>query len=233
MNHVVLVVLLRAWAVPDDPFGPIDDDPDQIRDAACRLVSPDRVCSPPEPPRPVQPRNLDWLESLVKIVMLALLVAIVLALVWLIVRSVAGRRPRLRRKRRRAADDADDDTETSIDSSFGRATAIDASHDPDAWRSEADEHRRSGRFRDALRCRYRALVGDLARDGVIDEIPGRTTGEERSQMESVEPVAAAPFGSAADLFDAAWYGELVVADTDLDTMEHLERTVLASVAGRR
>ena len=43
------------------------------------------------------------------------------------------------------------------------------------------------RFRDAIRCRYRALVGDLARRGMIDEIPGRTSGEERVQMAAAAP----------------------------------------------
>ena len=209
--------------VPIDPLGPIEQNPDEIRDTACRLVSPDLVCSPPEPPRPANPPNLGWLEAIVRVIALVLLVAVVGGLVLLIVRALRGARPR--RRRRRRGDDPPADTVEAI----GPATTVDRSREPRDWRAEAGEHRRAGRHREALRCRYRALVGDLARRGVIDEIPGRTSGEERAQMDSVAHPGAPPFRLAADLFDAAWFGELAVHDRHLDAMEEFERQVLEAV----
>jgi Domain of unknown function (DUF4129) len=214
-------------ATPVDPLGPVDHDPDQIREAACRLVSPDSVCSPRGPTRADQGApHLGWLEVVARVVVLSLLAAFVVALIWLIVRAIRsrGRRPRRRRRQRR---DEADTTEV-----IGPAIVVDRSREPFDWRREADEHRRSGRFRDAVRCRYRALVGDLARGGVIDEIPGRTTGEERVQMSSAKPNAVTPFCGAADLFDAAWYGEATVGQAELDTMEQLERAVLVALSDR-
>jgi hypothetical protein len=220
--------LWRVAGLPgtaDDPFGPVEQDPDQIRNEACRLVSSDRSCSAPSPPKaPSNPPHLAWLETLLRVLVLGLLAAVVVAAVYVIVRSLTGHRPQRRRRGRRQVHDAD-----TVEV-LGRVTAIDRSREPGDWRHEADEHRRAGRFRDALRCRYRALVGDLARGGVIDEIPGRTSGEERTQMHAARPHAAPRFDDAADLFDAAWFGDLDVADADVDAMEQWERAVLASVA---
>jgi hypothetical protein len=112
------------------------------------------------------------------------------------------------------------------------SVAIDRSREPVNWRAEAEAHRRAGRIRDALRCRYRALVGDLARRGLIDEIPGRTTGEERAQLSDVAPRAAPPFSTAADLFDDAWYGNVAVDEGDDDTFQRLEHAVLTTANGR-
>lgn len=233
--HAMPGSMWRAGAVdlaaPDDPFDPVDHDPDQIREAACRLVSSDSSCAP-EPPRNVAPPNLGWLETVIRFAVLALIAALGVALVYLIVRAVMNRQhPARRRRRRRGADAVDTDESTQL--AAGRATAVDHRRQPLDWRREADEHRRSGRFREALRCRYRALVGELARGGVIDEIPGRTSGEERHQMDRVVPSASGPFRQAADLFDSAWFGELEVGDADVDAMERFERDVLDAVSGAR
>jgi hypothetical protein len=84
-----------------------------------------------------------------------------------------------------------------------------------------------------MRCRYRALVGDLARRGLIYEIPGRTTGEERTQLRQVQPDAGRPFTSAADLFDGAWYGHHAVDADDDDRFQSFERDVLAKTPVRK
>jgi hypothetical protein len=108
-----------------------------------------------------------------------------------------------------------------------RHVVIDRSREPSDWRTEADEHARHGRFRDALRCRYRALVGDLARRGLLDEIPGRTTGEERGQLRTTAPVAAPEFTDATDLFDRAWYGDEPTGAGEDDRFRSLADTVMA------
>ncbi len=128
-----------------------------------------------------------------------------------------------RSKRRRSSSDEG----TEGDTVERDAVAIDRGREPIDWRAEAEAHRREGRYRDALRCRYRALVGDLARRGLIDEIPGRTTGEEREQLGSIRPQVALPFSDAADLFDSAWYGHVAVGEGDVDRFQVLEGDVLA------
>ncbi|MBI4883254.1 MAG: DUF4129 domain-containing protein [Actinobacteria bacterium] len=208
-----------------DPLGPNDQDPDTVREQACRLVSRDAsVCSAPRPP----PRgdssgggiSLDWLASLLWLVFIGLL----LAMLVLLVRFLFSRSGRARRKRKRF------DPEADLDEVEQAAVMIDRTREPTNWRAEAEEHRRAGRFRDAVRCRYRALVGDLARRGLIDEIPGRTTGEERTQLHSVRPAAGVPFHIAADLFDGAWYGDVAVVADDDERFLALEREVLAETA---
>lgn len=207
-----------------DPLEPIEQDPDAVRDQACRLVSRDQsVCSPPDSVPPDTGSggggpNLDWLGTLLWLVFIALLVVLLV----LLVRVLLDRSGRRRAKRKPKSEDDED-----LDEVEQAAVAIDRSREPTNWRAEAEEHRRAGRYREALRCRYRALVGDLARRGVIDEIPGRTTGEERAQLRMASPVADAPFTSAADLFDEAWYGHSAVGAADDERFQSFERDVLA------
>jgi hypothetical protein len=74
------------------------------------------------------------------------------------------------------------------------------------WRAEAEAHERAGAWRAAVRCRYRALVAELAARGLIDEVPGRTAGEYRGEVRRNLPDAAADFAGATELFELAWYG---------------------------
>ena len=213
---------------PDDPLGPVAQDPDAIRDAACRLVETNRVCTPTTATSKPASGGAA-LGDLFSVFVWILFVGLVVALVVLVVRALLRRSPR-RRRAKRSHTDVDDEGEDIV--RVGR-TAIDRGRSPAEWRAEADEHRRAGRHRDAVRCRYRALVGDLARRDVIDEIPGRTSGEERRQLATVSPDGTAPFSSAADLFDGAWYGHVDVADADVERMIVLEDEVLRRVAVRR
>lgn len=75
------------------------------------------------------------------------------------------------------------------------------------WRAEAEVHEAAGEWRLALRCRYRALLADLASRGLVDDIPGRTTGEYRREVATSLPLAATDFSDATSLFELAWYGE--------------------------
>lgn len=221
----LLYSVTRLITGAGDPLEPVEQDPDAVREEACRLVSRDEsVCSPPDSVPPNSGSggggsSLNWLGTLLWVVFVALLVTLLVFLV----RSLIERSGRRRAKAKRDATDADE-----LDEIEEAAVAIDRSREPTNWRAEAEEHRRAGRFRDALRCRYRALVGDLARRGLIDEIPGRTTGEERMQLRNVQPVAGAPFTSAADLFDEAWYGHVAVDAEDDERFQSFERNVLST-----
>ncbi len=220
------VVLLISSA--GDPLDPVDQDPDAVREEACRLLSRDQsVCAPPDTNPPSSSGgsgfNLDWLAALLWLMLIVLLIALLMLLARLFISRSGG--GRAKRKRAKHDDDLDEVQEAAV--------AIDRSREPTNWRAEADEHRRAGRYRDALRCRYRALVGDLARRGLIDEIPGRTTGEERTQLHRVQPDAGTPFASAADLFDGAWYGHVAVDADDDERFQSFERDVLSSTMARK
>jgi hypothetical protein len=216
----LLVITHRVMSVTD-PLGPVDQDPDQVRETACKLVAPDLVCAPPKPrpPSPSStPGDVSWLNGIAWVV-LAVLIGVLLWLAWRAVQQFSGRaRPAKAKKQRAADDDPIDD--------LGEVVAVDWSRSPQQWRAEADEHRQAGRWRDSLRCRYRALVGDLARRGLIDEIPGRTSGEERVQLTAVASAAHDPFSAAADLFDDAWFGDREVGQGDDDEFRRYEAEVL-------
>lgn len=97
---------------------------------------------------------------------------------------------------------------------------------PAEWLAEAAAHEAEGRWREALRCRYRALVAQLAGRGVVEEIPGRTSGEYRRDVAMTLPQGAAAFDGATDLFEQAWYGDRPTGRADQDTFDQLAAEVL-------
>ncbi len=95
------------------------------------------------------------------------------------------------------------------------------------WRSEAEEHERAGRWRQALRCRYRALVAELVERGVIEEVAGRTSGEYRREIEAALPATAEPLDGATALFEAAWYGGEPTGEREATEFRRLADEVLS------
>ncbi|HVM20175.1 MAG TPA: DUF4129 domain-containing protein [Egibacteraceae bacterium] len=84
------------------------------------------------------------------------------------------------------------------------------------WLAEADRHERQGEWRAALRCRYRALLADLAAQGLVEEVAGRTTGEYLASVTADVPDAAASFAAATAAFERAWYGHGEVGAADVE-----------------
>jgi Domain of unknown function (DUF4129) len=78
---------------------------------------------------------------------------------------------------------------------------------PGAWRREAERLAVEGRYREALRCRYRALVAELASRGVLDEVPGRTSGDYERLVDALLPEVAGQFSTVTRLFERCWYGQ--------------------------
>lgn len=97
------------------------------------------------------------------------------------------------------------------------------------WRSEAERLEAEGNWKDALLCRYRALVGDLVERGVLGAIPGRTTGEYRTDLAGSAPTVAGDFSGASDLFDDAWYGDLPTGSEENERFRNLAERVVAEV----
>lgn len=74
------------------------------------------------------------------------------------------------------------------------------------WRSEAEQLEADGKWREALRARYRELVRFLVDRGVLPDVPGRTTGEHRVDIDASLPGAAEDFDAVTRLFEDVWYG---------------------------
>lgn len=98
------------------------------------------------------------------------------------------------------------------------------------WRRDAEELERRGDWRGALRAHWRATVADLAERGLVEEVPGRTTGEYRQQVSVSVPDGAADFASATRLFEDAWYAAADVSPEDCTNAKELLGAVLS---GRR
>ena len=94
------------------------------------------------------------------------------------------------------------------------------------WRADAEAHERANEWKLALRARYRALVADLASRGLVDEIPGRTTGEYRAEVTETVPGVASEFAGATELFERAWYGNRPTGADDAARFRDLEQRVL-------
>ncbi len=100
-----------------------------------------------------------------------------------------------------------------------------------AWRAEAEAHEAAGEWRQAVRCRYRALVADLSTHGVVEEVPGRTSGEYRGEVARNLPAAAEAFAGATEVFDRAWYGRRPTGEEEAVRFRDLAGRVVERVPG--
>ena len=100
------------------------------------------------------------------------------------------------------------------------------------WAAEVTRCEDEGRWREALRARYRVLVADLARRRVLGDLVGRTAGELVAEVRHTAPAAATAFAAATDIFEAAWYGGARVGPSERDRFAALADDVRAA-AGRR
>lgn len=112
--------------------------------------------------------------------------------------------------------------------SMGVATAGDVGRSPEEWLADADVHEADGRWRDAVRCRYRALVAALARAAVLEEVPGRTAGEYLTAVGASLPGAAPSFARVTAVFERAWYGAAEVGADDVAAIREAGRASLAA-----
>jgi Domain of unknown function (DUF4129) len=131
------------------------------------------------------------LAALGTILELVLLVGLAGLLIWLVLRLA-------HRWQRRPALDGD---ETSVETD-----TVEPPRPAGYWRAEAERLEAAGQWREALRARYRELIADLATAGIIEEIPGRTAGEYRTDLAAGRPSDGPAFDAATGLFEGAWYG---------------------------
>lgn len=91
------------------------------------------------------------------------------------------------------------------------------------WHADADAHAARGELRDALRCRYAALVVTLVARGAIDDVPGRTVRELDVEVARTLTPLAADVAEAGECFEWAVYGGRAVSEADLDTVTRVAR----------
>jgi len=103
---------------------------------------------------------------------------------------------------------------------------------PAEWEAEASAHERAGRWREALRCRYRLVIARLAERGLVEELPGRTTGEYLTEAVTADPSLGPDLRAVTAAFERAWYGNRPVGEPDLAAVREAGER-LAKGAGPR
>lgn|ERR1700678_274106 len=148
-------------------------------------------------------------------VVLAVLVTAVTGVVFLVVRNGLPRRSRRARP-------------TGV-----VVTDEDRARSAEQWRQDADRLAAQGNYREAMRCRYRALVAELAARRLIDQLPGRTSGDYERAVRALVPEAAEQFSSVTRLFERCWYGQEASDARAQVVFEQAAGAVIAQVdAGR-
>lgn len=163
----------------------------------------------------------DWWVDLVdavggggrgSVIGLVVLLGVVAAAVFVVLRLTRGMR-------------RDPGVDMALDVGIGRTTRD--------WVDEALEHEARGRWRDAVRCRYRALLADLAAAGLIDEIAGRTAGEYLAAVRNDVPPAGDAFAEVTRRFEAAWYGQGTTTGDDVAAFRQAAGHVAGAAGLRR
>lgn len=183
--------------------------------------------TPPEAPELPQPPAFSGMGTVGRVVMWIVVVALVALAGWVLVRAVLAWR---RRARDEADDEVDEDVVEVIDED---GEDLDPMLRPaEEWRRLAAAAEAEQRWREGLRFRYRALLADLIERSVVGDVPGRTTGEYRTEVAEGAPVAAVDFADASELFDRAWYGARPTGAAERDRfVDHEGRVLLAVRAG--
>jgi hypothetical protein len=118
----------------------------------------------------------------------------------------------------------------TADPELAAAVALTPARTAAQWQAEAAEREAAGDWRGGLRCRYRALVATLAARGLVEEVPGTTTGEYRGQVARNVPAATTAFAGATELFELAWYGNRPTGAGEADRFATLAGDVLDRAA---
>jgi hypothetical protein len=196
---------------------PSEQSPDEIgREITNILNGPEYK----EPAKPITQRILDWISE-----RMADLIADLIGgdrtsfVVWVVVALVAAGFVYLLYRFVR---------ELRFDPARREAALGDPRRPPEDWLADAAAFEAKGDWRQALRCRYRALVARLAARGLVDEIPGRTAGEYRNEVGANLPSAYDPFSGATLLFEGAWYGGEDITEAQHATFRSMADEVLRS-----
>lgn len=83
------------------------------------------------------------------------------------------------------------------------------------WEALAASLEAEGRWREAVRARYGALVSDLMEDRVLSGGDSQTSGELRAEFVGDHPGQASDFEAITNTFEEAWYGRADVEAEDV------------------
>jgi hypothetical protein len=89
------------------------------------------------------------------------------------------------------------------------------------------------RAQSAEQWRYRALVAELADLRLIDEVPGRTSGDYERAVRALVPEAAEQFSAVTRLFERCWYGQEASDAKAQVVFNEAARAVIAEVGSGR
>jgi len=202
---------------------PTVHDPERVRDLADRILAEPRY---DRPPKSLPDRVLEWFgEQLAKVlgslagngagtvVAWAFVLAAVALVAYLVIRYGRVARPS------RTAEPV-------------ASVMVELTRTPAEWRADAAALEAQGRWREGLRCRYRAVIAELVRRGAIPDQPGRTAGEHLRDVAASLPEAAPALAAATELFEAAWYGAVVTGAAESARFQSLDAQVLAAPVRR-
>lgn len=174
----------------------LDHDPEELRERAAELLSRSPYHEEEGLPGRIWEAIREWVaEGLARLldllsgdttigwVVVALGVVVLLAVVWRATRGLA-------------LDRAVEDRRIEVGGGYTAAE----------WAAHADEQTRLGRYDEAVRARYLALVTGLAERGTIEDLPGRTVGELNRELEATAPTLAPPATRAGAIFAEVFYG---------------------------
>jgi len=97
---------------------------------------------------------------------------------------------------------------------------------PEGWAGLADALAREGKYREAIRHLYLALLSRLHRDGAIDYDPAKSNWDYFRSFKG-RPSALGPFRELTRRFDFAWYGNLEVSQAAWNTFRGICEPLLA------
>ena len=101
------------------------------------------------------------------------------------------------------------------------------------WRGDADRLESEGRWKEALRARYRELVRTLVDRRQLPDVPGRTTGELRADLHRTTPAADDAFDTCTLLFELAWYADVPTGPDEQQRFRAAATVVLDAPADDR
>ncbi len=149
------------------------------------------------------------------VVVVAIVVAVGL-LLWLLIRS----------RDKRIAADAGAEVSSLSQTTLSTDPMSALSRPPEGWAGLADQLAREGKYREAIRHLYLALLSRLHRDGAIDYDPAKSNWDYFRGYKG-QPAVLAPFRELTRRFDFAWYGNLEVSQTAWNTYRGICEPLLA------
>jgi hypothetical protein len=140
-------------------------------------------------------------------------VAVVVLLAWAIVNRAGG----TGRSERPAVTDAE----------------VEHRRRADEWLADAERLESEGRWKEAMRARYRNLVRVLVDRRQLPDVPGRTTGELRGDLDRTTPAAREDFDTCCLLFELPWYADVATGPAENARFQETAARVLTAPAADR